>query len=106
MPPSVGIPLDPLAPALDTPSEMSRHVSFSTPRWAFLNLVLEGVRLTYLAGRSTLPRGSCCGACLFYLAGEGRAMAVRFLARWAHLFRRETLEHYAVVESVASCEEE
>ena len=103
MPPSVGIPLDPLALALDTPSEISRQVLFSTPRRASLTQILEGDRRTRPAGRSTLPQGSCCGVRLFYLAGDGRAVAFHFLTRWVRLFRREMLEHCAVAESVASC---
>jgi hypothetical protein len=40
----MGIPLDPLALALDIPSEFSRQASFLTSRWASLTLVLEDDR--------------------------------------------------------------
>ena len=106
LPPSMGIPLDPLTPALDTPGEFSRHTLFSSPRRASLTLVLKGDRRTRPVGQSALPRGSYGGARLFYLAVEGRAMAVCFLARWAHLFRRVPLQHCVVVEFVASCQGE
>ena len=96
MPPSVGIPLDLLAPALDTPNEFLRQAAFLTPRWVLLTLVLEGNRRTRPVGRSALPRGSCGGVCLAYLATEGRIIAVHFLARWAHLFRREPLRSSSI----------
>jgi len=102
MPPFVGIPLDILAPALDTPSEFSRQASFSTLRLVSVTLVLEGDRRTSLAGRSVLPQDSYGGGRVSYLAMEGRVVAVHFLARWACLFRRESLWHCAVAESVTS----
>ena len=91
MPPSVGIPLNLLAPALDTPSKFSRQALFSTHRWVSLTLVLEGDRRTRLVGWSALPGDSYGGARLPYLAVEGRVMAIHFLAYWARLFRRESL---------------
>ena len=95
-PPSVGIPLNLLAPALDTPSEFSRQASFLTPRWAPLTLVLEGDRRTHPVGRSALPRGSYGGVGLPYLAMKGRVVVIRFLARWAHIFRREPLRRCSI----------
>ena len=41
-----------------------------------------------------------------YLTGEGRAVAVRFPACWACLFRREPLQHCAVAEFVAPYQRE
>jgi hypothetical protein len=102
----VGIPLNPLTPALYSPSEFSRHASFSSTRGASLTLVLEGDRQTRPVGQSVLPRGSYGGARLFYLAVEGRAVAVCFLTRWVRLFKRVPLQHCAVVEFVASCQGE
>ena len=61
-----------------------------------LTLVLEGDRRTHLVVRSALPRDSYGGARLPYLAVEGRVVAVRFLARWARLFRREPLQRSSV----------
>jgi len=49
-------------------------------------------------GQSTLPRGSYGGVCLPYLAMEGSGVAVRFLARWARLLRRELLWRGSVGE--------
>ena len=95
-PPSVGFPLNLLAPALDTPSEFSRQASFSTPCWAPLTLVLEGDRRTHPVGRSMLPRGSYGVVRLLYLVTEGRVVVVRFLARWARLFRREPFQRSSV----------
>jgi len=92
----VGIPLDLLAPTLDTPSEFSRQASFSTTERAPLTLVLKGDRRTHPVGWSALPRGSYGGVCLPYLVTEGRVMAVHFLARWACLFRREPLRRGSV----------
>ena len=92
----MGILLDLLTPALDTPSEFSRQASFSTPRWASLTLVLEGDRRTRPVGRSALPQDCCGGARLPYLATEGRVLAVCFLAHWTCLFQRESLWHSAV----------
>jgi len=62
MPPSVGIPLDPLALAFDIPSVFSTQASFSIPHRASLTLVLEGDRRACLAGRYAFPRGFHCGA--------------------------------------------
>ena len=89
----MGIPLDLLAPALDISSEFSRQASFSTSRRASLTLVLEGDRRTHPVGQSAIPRDCYCGARVPYLTREGKAVAVHFLARWAHLFRRELLQH-------------
>jgi hypothetical protein len=96
MPPSVGIPLDLLAPALDTPSEFSRQALFLTPRWVSLTLVLEGDRRTRSVGRSALPQDLYGGACLPYHAVEGRVVVVCFLAYWARLFRREPLQRSSI----------
>ena len=92
----MGIPFDLLTPTLDTPSKFSRQALFSTPRWASLTLVLEGDHRTHLVGWSALPRDSYGGARSPYLATEGRVVAIRFLARWAYLFRRESLWHSSV----------
>ena len=106
MPPSVGIPLDPMALALDIPNEFSRRDSFSTPRWASLTLVLEVDRRTLSAGRSAIPQDFYHDTRIPYLAGEGTAVAVHFSARWVLLFRREPLWYCAVVEFVAPCQRE
>jgi len=100
----VGIPLDPLALALDITSEFLRQASFLTPRWASLTLVLEVDRRTRSAGQSGVPQDFYRDTCVPYLAGEGRAMEVHFLARWVRLFRWEPLWYCAVVEFVAPCQ--
>ena len=99
----MGFPFDPLALALDIPSEFSRRASFSTPCWASLTLVLEVDRRTRSAGRSTIPQDFYRDMLVPYLVGEGGAAAVHFPARWARLFRWEPLRYCAVVEFVAPC---
>ena len=96
----MGIPLDPLALALDISSEFSRQASFSTSRWASLTLVLEDDRRTRSAGQSAIPQDFYHDTYVPYLTGEGRAAALHFLARWVRLFRREPLQHCAVAEFV------
>jgi len=100
----MGIPLDPLAPALDISSEFFEAGIIFDPSPASLTLVLEDDRRTHPAGRSAIPQDFYCGARASYLIGERRAVEVRFLARWARLFRRGPLQRRAVVEFVASCQ--
>ena len=106
LPPSVGIPLDPLFLALYIPSEFSREASFSNIRWASLTLVLEIDCRTRSAGQSATSQDFCRVRYVPCLTDEGRVAAVRLFARWACLFRREPLQHCTVVEFVAPCQRE
>ena len=54
--------------------------------------------------QSTISRDFHRDRYVTYLTGEGRVAAVRLFARWACLFRREPLQHCAIVEFVAPCQ--
>ena len=100
----MGIPLDPLALALDIRREFSRQTSFSTSCWASVTLVLEDDRRTRSADKSAISQDFYRDTYIPFLTGEGRDTVVRFPTRWACLFRREPLRHCAVAEFVAPCQ--
>ena len=105
MPPSGGIPLDRLNPALEIPSEFSRRASI----FDHLPGIPDSGARDWLSNPSGGP--ACDLSRLSWvrtLAYRGRksTATVHLFARWARLFRREPLRRYIDAEFVASvCEE-
>jgi len=106
MPPSVEIPLDLLAPALDTPSEFSRQASFLTPHWVSLTLVLEGDRQTRpTASLRSLEIFMVAGTCLT-LQWKEELWRFVFLPVGGAFLRRSRCGTAPFAESVSSCQGE
>jgi len=97
MPPVGGIPLDSLDPTSDIPSEFSRRASVFDHSPGIPDSGTRD-RLSNPSGGPAYDLSRAFVGAFLGLQGTVEVVAIRFSARWARLFRRETLQHYTGVE--------